>query len=194
MNYVEPIRNLKSIKALKAYLKDNKRPRDYLLFTLGINIALRIGDLLKLKVGAVAERDGDGWRIRDELRTIEGKTSKRRIMQLNDSAREAVQFWLDAHDDAAETDYLFASQKHMDRPITSGQAWRLAKEWAAVVGLEGNIGTHSLRKTFGYWAWKNGTRTETLQELFGHSRPEITRRYIGVSEREIQDVYNNVNL
>ena len=122
MNYVEPIRNLKSIKALKAYLKDNKRPRDYLLFTLGINIALRIGDLLKLKVGAVAERDGDGWRMRDELRTIEGKTSKRRIMQLNDSAREAVQFWLDAHDDATESDYLFASQKHMDRPITSGQA------------------------------------------------------------------------
>ena len=42
--------------------------------------------------------------------------------------------------------------------------------------------------------FQNGTRTETLQELFGHSRPEITRRYIGVSERESQDVYNNVNL
>jgi len=194
MNYVEPIRNLKSIKALKAYLKANKRPRDYLLFALGINIALRIGDLLKLKLGSVAEKTADGWRVRDELRTIEGKTSKRRIMQLNDSAQEAIGYWLEAHPDAEDGDYLFTSQKKLNKPITSGQAWRLVKEWASVVGLEGNIGTHSLRKTFGYWAFQNGTRTEVLQELFGHSRPEITRRYIGISEREIQDVYRSVNL
>ena len=67
---VEPIRKIEDIKALKRLLSD--RPRDLLLFTMGINNGLRIGDLLKLKVKDMqGVKAGDNVRVREENREIE---------------------------------------------------------------------------------------------------------------------------
>lgn len=71
---VEPIRSLEDIRAIKKLLSD--KPRDYLLFTMGINNGLRIGDLLKLKVRDVqGVRPGETVRVRVVVTTENSKSA-----------------------------------------------------------------------------------------------------------------------
>ena len=60
--------------------------------------------------------------------------------------------------------------------------------------VEGLVGTHTLRKTFGYWAYKQGIDITLLMRIFNHSAPSITLRYIGITQEEINNVYVNLNL
>jgi integrase len=84
------------------------------------------------------------------------------------------------------------------------QAYRIINQAAEMVGLvvrdhqerivKGEIGTHTLRKTFGYHAYKNGTDIVLLQDIFNHSSPSTTLRYIGITEDDKQEVYLSSNL
>jgi site-specific recombinase XerD len=91
-------------------------------------------------------------------------------------------------------DYLFASQKGKIRPISRVHAWFVLNKAARAVGIEGRIGTHTLRKTFGYYAYKQGTDITLLQQLFNHAAPSITLRYIGITQDDIDQVYIKMNL
>ena len=82
----------------------------------------------------------------------------------------------------------------MGTPLSRVQAWRLLNKWAREVGLTDRIGTHTLRKTWGYQARKKGVPLELIQAKLGHSSPAVTRRYIGITADEIEDVENQVNL
>ena len=198
MNWVEPIKNRDKIARIKDNLR--KKPRDYLLFVLGINVALRASDLLQLRVSDVL--DGDGM-IRDQITVLESKRKKRRVISLSDSAKDAIAFYFN---DAEWPDFpsdrfnrwlkwpLFFSQKDISKPICRTQAYRLIKKWTSDVGLTGNYGTHSLRKTWAYWARKEGTAIDLIRQVLGHSREETTLRYVGISREEIDQVFRSVNL
>lgn len=184
----EPIRDPEKIAAVKGFLKD--RPRDYLLFTLGINTGLRISDLLRLYVGDVF----DGDRIRRYLRLRELKTGKEQRIRINQGARMALEHF------AAQNGYkepwrpLFASFRNKEKAISYVQAWRIIKEACAAVGIKRGIGTHSMRKTWGYHARKKGVSIEIIQAKFGHSSPKETARYIGITADEIKAVEEYVSL
>ena len=94
-------------------------------------------------------------------------------------------------------DYLFKS-RNGGNPISEHTIWDVVSKAAIEVGIEKNIGSHSLRKTFGYWAWHNAKDKNkeliTLQNIFGHSSPAITSRYIGITDNEMSDVFNNLDL
>lgn len=181
---VEPIRSKEAIEAIKVLLRP--KPRDYLLFVLGINVALRIGDLLQLRVSDVWEGGP-----RDTLRLREAKTGNARVIPLNYAAKGAlVQAGVGEMLPAA---YLFASQVG-GGPITRQYAWSLVNQWCAAVGLSGRFGTHSLRKTQAHWAWKGGTPIETVQEALGHSSPAITRRYLGIAREDVEAMFRETNL
>ena len=60
--------------------------------------------------------------------------------------------------------------------------------------VEGAIGMHTLRKTFGYWAYKQGIDIILLMKIFNHSSPSITLRYIGITQEDINNVYISLNL
>ena len=87
MQAVEPIRDKRDIQKMKRILK-RKSLRDYALFTLGINSALRISDLLALTVGDVADENG---KIRDRIVIRERKTGKRKAFPISASAKKALQ-------------------------------------------------------------------------------------------------------
>ena len=89
---VEPIRDLRKIAAIKRSLK-RSNPRDYLLFVLGINTALRIGDILALRVRDVGDENG---RPKEVLSLTERKTHKTRRILLNEAARDAIAFYVDS--------------------------------------------------------------------------------------------------
>jgi len=184
----EPLRDTEQISAIKGYLKS--RPRDYLLFCLGINTGLRISDLLNLSVGDVFEGD----RVRRYLRLREAKTGKEQRIRLNPGSTMALEYF------AAQAGYqepwkpLFESKRGKAKPLGYVQAWRIIKAACAAVGVKRGIGTHSLRKTWGYHARKKGVSIEIIQAKFGHSSPKETMKYIGITADEIQSAEMYVSL
>lgn len=185
---VEPIKNTRDINKIKQYLygKDNKR--DYCIFVVGINVGLRAGDLLSLKIKDVT----DGNTIFDTVTIKEQKTGKTRNFALNKNAKEAIQLYIDSLADYELNDYLFKSRKggHLGvRPLH-----HIIKTLTKDLGIKGNFGTHTLRKTMAYHRYINNVPLETLQKLLNHSSSAITLRYIGITQKVIIDCYNAVNL
>lgn len=176
---VEALKTLKDIEKMK---KAFSNERDRLLFVLGINVGLRISDLLQLKIKDV---------LQDEVIITEQKTNKIRTFTINKAARNAIKNFLG--NEYNIEDFLFKSRKG-DNPISRVAAWQVLNAAAARANIKGRIGTHTLRKTFGYWSYKQGIDITLLQRIFNHSTPAITLRYIGITKDDIKDVYNSLNL
>lgn len=174
MNEVQPIKDKRDIERMKKALHG----RDLLLFIVGINTSLRISDILELK-----REDFEG----DSLILREKKTSKRKVIRINDALRKAI------NELAPSSGYLFPSRKG-DKPITRTQAWRILNAAAERAGLNIAFGTHSLRKTFAYHAYSQGVELPTLMRVLNHASQRETLRYIGIEQETIDDVYVNVNL
>lgn len=182
MELVEPIRSKKQIDALKKYLRGQSL-RDYLLFVLGINSGLRISDLLKLNVEDVLDKE--------RISIREQKTGKAKDFPLSDACKKAINEYLKANN--LKTGCLFASRKG-DQPISRVQAYRIINEAAHRVGIKEAVGTHTLRKTFGYHAYQSGVDITRIQKLLNHSAPSITLAYIGITKEELDNVYISLNL
>lgn len=180
---VDPIRRVKDIQAISKLLSDS--PRNHLLFVMGTNNGLRTGDLLKLKVG-----DVKGMKIGDTLVIREGKTGKRNILVMNKTSYKSLQNYLDKIRPIDE-DNLFASRKG-ESPITVQCVNNMVKRWTNEINLRGNFGAHSLRKTWGYIQRTGyGVGFEILCKRFNHSSPAITMRYLGIEDKEVQNILMN---
>lgn len=90
-------------------------------------------------------------------------------------------------------DYLFKSRKY-DKPITRQQAYRIINSAAKEVGIQERIGTHTIRKTFGYHAYQKGIAISLIQSVYGHSSTTETLRYIGIDKQDRQPIKIDVNL
>ena len=190
MNTVEPIRDKNKIKLIKVVLK-NKNIRDYLLFTIGINTGLRISDLLKLKLSDVMDHKN---KVKDNIYIREKKTGKEKVFSINKTAKDAIKEYINSLDNYDLDWYLFKSKKGNNKAISRIQAYDILNDVAGEVGIKDKIGTHTLRKTFGYHARMKGVGIEILQKIFNHSAPGITMRYIGIAQDEMEDVYLDLNL
>jgi len=191
---VEPIKNIKDILKVKQYLLGKSNKRDYLLFVLGINVGLRAGDLLKLKIDEIMKDNI----IVDKVVIYEEKTSKKREFELNESAKSAIKLYLDTLQDINYESYLFKSRKG-DGALTVESAHKIIKTTLRELNIKGNYGTHSLRKTFAYHIYANNIKNNptiinTLQKMLNHSSASVTLRYIGITKEVISDVYNSLNL
>jgi integrase len=180
---VEPIRKLKDIKAIKKLLTDNQR--DYLLFTIGINNGLRVGDLLRLRV-----RDIHHLRVGQHITIRESKTKKDNILVVNKSVYKALKNYLYTSQ-SADDDFLFASRKG-NNAIKISAVNNLVKKWTTAINLCGNYGAHSLRKTWGYLQrTEYGVGFEVIAKRFNHSNPAVTMRYLGIQDKEIHNTLMN---
>lgn len=185
---VEPVRAVKDIHKIRQYLYGKENKRDYCIFVMGINVGLRAGDLLSLHIRDVT----DGSRIFDEVTIKEQKTEKTRTFALNKSAKEAITAYLNISSSIDLNSYLFSSRKggHLGvRPLH-----HIIKTTFRELGIKGNYGTHTLRKTMAYHRYINNVPLETLQKMLNHSSSSITLRYIGITKEVITDCYNAVNL
>lgn len=180
MNTVQPIRDPKKIAAMKEVLM-KQHYRNYFLFVLGINTGLRISDLLKLRVSDVRDKS--------HIIITEQKTGKFKRFRINNELREHIyQFTINKN---AE-EYLFKSRRGHDR-IHRVQAWKILNAAAKEVGLE-EIGTHTLRKTFGYHFYQKYKDVAVLQQIFNHSSPAVTMRYIGITQDIIDEKVDGFSL
>lgn len=174
---VQPIRDKQQIEDMKWSLRKWCGERDYILFLIGINTGLRIGDLLKLKVSDV--------RRKKKIVIQEGKTKKPRMINLTNIYDEVQEYVK-----TVDSKWLFPSRKG-NKPITPTQAYRQLNKAAEMVDITEGIGTHTMRKTFGYWFYKQTKDVAKLQAILNHSHPSITLRYIGITEEEIEKDLEN---
>ena len=189
MNEVGAIKDKKQIEKVKNILRKTNL-RDYLLFVMGINVGLRISDLLKLKFRDLIDDKGN---ILDVIKIKEVKTGKTKTFSINKSVKRTLSEYMKEVDHWPGK-FLFCSRKGENKPISRVQAYRIINEACRIAKIKGSIGTHTLRKTFGYWAYKQGIDITLLMRIFNHSSPAITLRYIGITQEEINDVYINLDL
>ena len=174
---VQPIRSLDQLNDMKWSLKKWCGQRDYIMFLLGINTGLRVSDLLTLKV-----KDLKG---KKKIIVKEGKTNKPRTIHLA-NIYEELNVYLTSLEG---TEWVFPSRKG-NKSISRIQAYRQLNKASEMVDMPDGIGTHTMRKTFGYWHYKQFKDVAELQMILNHSHPEITLTYIGITDEQIE---NNLN-
>ena len=182
---VEPIRDKAKIKQMYNYL-NGKDPKYGLLFRFGLNTGLRISDILPLKASDVFN---SSWHFKEHLIIKEKKTGKEKKIKLNNILRKSIQAYEEQQGLSLDS-YLFYSQKgaHIGRV----QAYRVLSEAAKIIGVE-NFGTHSMRKTWGYWTYKiSRYNIGLIMDTFNHSSMSITLRYIGVNQDQKDELYSLV--
>ena len=189
-NYlVEPLRTTEEIEEMKLAIKRGNKgvpkrselaERDILIFLIGINTGLRVNDLVRLKVKDV--KDQNVFTIR------EGKTNKRREINVKMLRNEIDKFIEKKY----ANQYIFSSQKG-NQAITTTQVYRILNDAADFLGRN-DVGTHTMRKTFGYHHYKQFKDVAILQEIFNHASPSITMKYIGIRQDEINESLSNFRL
>lgn len=179
--------------------------RNKMLFIIGINIGIRASDLSTLKWefffkekedenGNIVREFRDTYKIQPKKQKKQGKFVK---LYFNQAVKKAITDYVDKYPIENMEDYLFQSRKG-GKPLTTAGLWEIVKGAAIEAGIEKNIGSHSLRKTFGYWAWHNAVDKNkalvTLQSIFSHSSTQTTMRYIGLLDGEIADMFYSIDL
>ena len=160
-------------------IRNNENPVAGLLFITGIHTGLRISDLLSLTFGDLRK---------DSIIIKEQKTGKTRDIEIHDSIKTAMSYFPD--EEYPHSFKAFRSQKNC--VMSSRHVNRLIKKY-----FKGNrISSHSLRKTFGRRVYDmNGKCEEALNylsEIFNHRDISTTRRYLGIRQEEIKNIYLNL--
>lgn len=182
---VEPIRDKVKIHQMYTFLT-NKDMKYGLLFKFGLNTGLRISDILPIRLNDIYNEDG---KFRDHLILKEKKTGKEKKIKINTALRKEIENYTKVHN-MTSASYLFYSRK--GRNIGRVQAYRILTDAACNIGIE-NFGTHSLRKTWGYWTYKvSKFNIGLIMDTFNHSSPSITLRYIGINQDQKDELYSLV--
>lgn len=176
---VEPIRNKEDINKILGWFHDNY-PKYEVIFSLGIYSGLRVSDILKLKIEDVT--DTDFVRIREQ------KTNKYKMFPLSPMIKKLLSRYCTGRS-LAEPLFLGNKGQKLDR----SQVYRMINRACCELGIKGNFGTHTMRKTFGYHHYKKFRDVAILQAIFNHSSPEVTKRYIGITQDEINNSYLSIN-
>lgn len=192
MGTTQPIRNKNELTAFRMYYKDTKpNCRNYCLIVMGLNTALRISDLLLLKWKDVYNFQQNEFRTHFLIN--EQKTGKKNYVTLNLNATNALQIYFKERK-PMENEYIFTKRTCRDKPINRTQAYRIVRTAASKTVQDDHISCHSLRKTFGYHAWKNGTPPALLMDVYNHSSYRITQQYLGIRQDERDEIYLQLEL
>lgn len=201
---VEPIKDLADIEAAKQYLLSQtprwkSKPtnlRNYMMFVININNGIRISDLLSLKIGDVLTPSGA---IEDQVFIKETKTGKTRYIFFGNASKEAIQSYLSALPSYSLDDYLFSScksKKDDSKPLSRIQAWRIVSDMGKAISEDKDhqlhLGTHSMRKTFGYQRVAqdpdNQLLVSQISEIYNHSSIGMTYKYLGIDTETKRDI------
>lgn len=180
MNFVQPIRDQELISEIEEYLK-KKKMRNYILFILGIYTGLRVSDILSLRVSDLKGKE--------YLVIKERKTRKTKRIRIHTVLKRELKDYLK---DREPKEYVIKSRKGRNKPITRQTAYMILRDVADHFGLDA-IGTHTLRKTFGYQVYRQTKDVALLQDLFNHSNPQITLRYIGINQDTLDDAIRKLS-
>ena len=171
--------------------------RNKMLFLIGINLGIRASDLCGLQYSFFMNNDGtfkDFYSLQPKKTKKTGKYVK---LFFNATVKKAITDYIEKYPIQDMDEYLFKSREG-DGAITAKSLWKIIVGVAKDAGIDKNVGSHSLRKTFGYWAWHNAEDKNkalvVLQQIFNHSDTSTTAKYIGITNDEMSDVFNSLDL
>ena len=130
--------------------------------------------------------DFENMRVRAGFNIIEKKTRKAKTVALNKMAVAALNLFAPG---AAQKGRCLIENPRTGSAISRIQAYRLIRAAAEALRFQGRVSCHSLRKTFGYHAWKNGVSPAILMEIYNHSSLAVTRRYLGITQDDKDEAY-----
>ncbi|MET0025912.1 MAG: tyrosine-type recombinase/integrase [Sedimenticola sp.] len=189
MRAVEAVKTKEDIQLVEHLFRKHYGELYADLWRIGVNMALRISDLL-----AIRYKDIDLDQDKPSYELKEGKTGKIRRIRINETAKAIIEKRRKAH----PTDtYLF--QVHSNRtssmdpkPVSRFTVAKRFKDVGETVGVP--LGTHSMRKSRG-WAMHNaGVPIEKIAMVLNHSTPAVTMRYLGITDEEVQETYEAFEL
>ena len=196
MNTAQPIRKTKDLQKLKEYYRV-KEPnlRNELLIITGLNTALRISDILGIQWDMVY--DFEQKKYRSHILLVEQKTGKVSSIYINQRIKKVLKkYQAKQKQNGTPVDpgtYLFCHQER-NMPISRVQAHRIIKKAARESRIPGVVSCHSLRKTFGYHAWKQGVPPALLMNIYNHSSYQITKRYLGIEQDDRDQIFQKIYL
>lgn len=171
--------------------------RNKMLFLIGINLSLRISDLVTLKWNFFLKDDltfRDFYKIQPKKTR---KTGKFVTLYFNEAVKKAIMEYIDQYPIEDMDGHVFKSREGAGA-IIERSVWKIIVDAASEAGIEHNVGTHSLRKTFGYHVWHNADDKEKalvmLMVIFNHASIATTKKYIGIMNEEVEDIFNELNL
>lgn len=196
MNSAQPIKRTRDLENFKRYYQEVKpNYRNELLIILGLNTALRISDIISLEWHSVYNFEKKEYR--NHITILEQKTGKISQIYLNSNVLEALKEYkeyLKRKERIVEPETFLFNHSNKNVPITRIQAFRIIKEAADYYNISGIISCHSLRKTFGYHAWKQGVPPVLLVTVFNHSSFNITKRYLGIEQDDKDKIFKKIKL
>ena len=189
MATTQPIRNKTHIRMLTEYYFEKGQLRNHVMVVLGLYTALRISDILRLKWCDVYDFKRNC--IRRSIEITESKTHKTKVIALNKKVIYALRKYAAK---SAKPDGFLIVNLGTDRAISRIQAYRIIRAAADSLNFNFRVSCHSLRKTFGYHAWKSGVSPAVIVEIYNHSSLAITRHYLGVTQDDKDAVYLGIEL
>ena len=154
------------------------------IWKVGVNLSLRIGDLLNLKYTELNLDDRT-------LKLTEAKTGKLKLIRLNASAIAVI---ARRQQEQPADAWLFQvhSNRAKDKPVSRVSVSRVFKAVGDVLGL--NINTHSMRKSRGMAMFSDGVPIEKIARVLNHSNTTSTLRYLGITKEEVLRTYDDYEL
>ena len=186
MKEVDAVTNQEDLTTIHNLLKKHGS-QDYAdIWKLGINVALRISDLLSIHTDHI-NLD------RRELELVESKTGKKRLIRLNDTAVSIIKRRQATNPDNV---YLFQSNRYqtngIPKPLTRAPVARKFKEIGDIIGIK--LSTHSMRKSRGRFMFQAGVSIEQIAKVLNHSSPSVTLAYIGITREDTLRTYDDFEL
>ncbi len=194
MSTTQPIRDKGQLKKFKDFYQGQQYGvRNSTMIAIGLNTALRISDILSLTYKDVYTGSGEPH---SHIVVREHKTGKENRIYLNKTLRRALAAYrkvlIGTRMYQKGNPYLFPSTRKEGAPLSRYQAYRIISRAADGTGMEDHISCHSLRKTFGYHAWRQGTDPLLIMLLLNHSSIRITMRYLCIEQDDKDAVYRRI--
>ena len=198
----EEIKTIISVlnKRIEEATNDNQKQiahRNKMLFLIGVNVGLRASDLMQLRWSYFYK---DNMTFKD-FYTLQPKKTKKtgKFVKIffNQTVKKAIENYVSDYPVEDLNGYLFKSRKG-DNPITERGLWKIIVDVAADAGIDKNVGSHSLRKTWARNIYDNAEDKSgalvMLQECLRHSDSLTTLRYISIMDEEKRDMYESIEL